>query len=243
VPLAFIDFARVFNFRDIGGLVTRDGRLVRHGVLYRSDNLGSLQDVDRERYAELGIRTVIDLRQPREIERHGGRAPQWACDVWHNVALNNPAWHEGDYSPADGPTPYLIARYHEAAKVAGDGMAEVLGLLADAQAAPVALHCLGGRDRTGMIIAFLLDLLGVSDEDIAADYHFTERATRRFMEWYRRERPDAADLLPYLDVTPPEVIITFLRELRAEHGSVAAYLREHGLTERQMAALRVLYLD
>lgn len=241
---AFIDFERVFNFRDVGGLVTADGARVRTGLLYRSDNLGSLQDADTARYAALGIRTIIDLRQPAEIERQGGRAPEWACSAYHNVPLHNPAWREEDYSPAEGPVAYLVARYHEAAEgAAGPHLATALGLLADAGATPAVVHCLGGRDRTGMVVAFLLDLLGVSDEDIAADYHFTERATRRFMTWYRTVKPDSPELLPYLDVTPAEVILTFLGQLRERYGSVTAYLVRNGLTEEQIGALRSIYLE
>ena len=119
VPMRFIDFSRVFNFRDIGGYATRDGRLVRHNILFRSDNLGSLKEPDREAFAALGLRTIVDLRQPGEIERHGGRAPQWACSVWHNVALTNPAWLDEDYSDEQGPVAYLVERYLEAAKLAG----------------------------------------------------------------------------------------------------------------------------
>jgi predicted Zn-dependent protease len=39
------------------------------------------------------------------------------------------------------------------------------------------------------------------------------------------------------------VILTFLKELRAEYGSVEAYLRSHGLTDAQIASLRALYLE
>ncbi|NUT35356.1 MAG: tyrosine-protein phosphatase [Hamadaea sp.] len=243
MPLEFIDFPRVFNLRDLGGLPTRGGRAVRPGVLYRSDNLGGLTDDDRERFAALGVRTIIDLRQPKEIERHGGRAPAWACETWHNVAMNNPAWRPEDYSDSDGPVAYLIARYHEAAQAAGPDIARTIALLADPAHTPVAVHCLGGRDRTGIIIALVEDLLGVPDDVIAADYHFTERATRRFMAWHRTTRPDAPDLVPYLDVTPAEVILTFLRELREEYGSVEAYLKGHGLTDADIASLRDIYLD
>src|ERR1044071_6002471 len=64
----FVDFSRVFNFRDLGGYETTDGRAVRPGLLFRADNLGGLKEEDRERFAALGIRTIVDLRQPREID-------------------------------------------------------------------------------------------------------------------------------------------------------------------------------
>jgi protein tyrosine/serine phosphatase len=241
--MQFIDFSRVFNFRDLGGYATRDGRTLRHSVLYRSDNLGGLKEPDREAFSALGIRTIVDLRQPPEIERLGGPAPAWSCSAWHNVALANPAWLDEDYSDDRGPVAYLVDRYLESAELAGADHVKVLGILADPGTGPVAVHCLGGRDRTGMVIAFLLDLLGVPDEIIAADYHFTELGTARYMAWYRSVKPEAADLPPYLAVTPEAVILTFLRELRARYGSVEAYLRGHGLADSQIAGLRALYLD
>lgn len=243
VPLEFVDFARVFNFRDLGGHPAKDGRTIRHGVLYRSDNLGGLQEEDRERFQAMGIRTIVDLRKPREIEKLGGRAPEWACSVWHNVALKNPAWLAEDYSEQEGPVAYLIARYLESAETTGGEYARVLSILADPRTAPVAVHCLGGRDRTGMVFALLLDLLGVPDEVIAADYHFTELSTERYLAWYRSVEPTALDLPPYLAVTPAEVILTVLEYLRDKYRSIEDYLRAHGLSPEEIAALRALYLS
>lgn len=243
MPLEFVDFERVFNFRDVGGYTAEDGRTVKHGVLFRSDNLGGLQHGDRERFQALGVRTIVDLRRPREIEKLGGRAPEWACSVWHNVALKNPAWLDEDYSEQEGPVAYLVARYLESAEVTGAEYARVLSILADPETGPVAVHCLGGRDRTGMVFALLLDLLGMSDDVIAADYHFTELSTQRFVAWYRSVEPTADDLPPYLAVTPAEVILTVLGRLRDEYGSIEAYVRAHGLSSEEIASLRNLYLS
>ena len=71
-----IEFARVHNLRDLGGYPAADGRTVAWGRLYRSDSLAGLDGDDLDRFAQLGIRTVIDLRYPDEIERNG-RVP--AC--------------------------------------------------------------------------------------------------------------------------------------------------------------------
>ncbi len=74
----WIDFAGVFNFRDVGMLTGRPGQL------FRSDALCSLVEEDRVRYEALGVHTVVDLRRPEEIEFQG-RAPQWACPAWHKL--------------------------------------------------------------------------------------------------------------------------------------------------------------
>ena len=64
-------FRAMFNFRDVGGYTGHDGRTVRRGRLYRSDSLHRIDETDREAFAALGVRTVIDLRRPTEVERDG----------------------------------------------------------------------------------------------------------------------------------------------------------------------------
>ncbi|GHJ45115.1 phosphotyrosine protein phosphatase [Catellatospora sp. TT07R-123] len=233
-----LDFTgTVFNFRDAGGVPTADGAAVRPGLLYRSDALCDLAEADREAYAALGIRTVVDLRKQVELDRYG-RAPEWACERWHNVPLNNPMWRHEDYSPADGVAAFLVERYHEAARHAADDIVRAVRILADPGCGPAVVHCWGGRDRTGVVIALVLALCGVADADIAADYHRTEQGTARFLAWRDEHRPGKPPLEPYLAGTPAEAMLTFLTQLRGHHGSIEAYLLGAGLPEADLAALR-----
>jgi hypothetical protein len=100
------------------------------------------------------------------------------------------------------------------------------------------VHCWGGRDRTGVVIALVLELLGVSDDDIAADYELTELGMERYLRWQREHRPDKGPLEPYLASTPAAVMRTFLADLRQRHGSVRGYLLASGLSEQAVDALR-----
>lgn len=233
-----LDFAgTVFNFRDAGGVATSDGAMVPAGLLYRSDALCDLAESDREAYAALGVRTVIDLRKQVELDRYG-RAPQWACERWHNVPLNNPMWRHEDFSSADGVAAFLTERYHEAAVHAAEDIVAAVRILADPDCGPAVVHCWGGRDRTGVVVALVLALCGVADADIAADYHRTEHGTARFLAWRERHRPGKPPLEPYLASTPAEAMLLFLTELRQCHGSIEGYLTGAGLTEAEIAALR-----
>jgi protein-tyrosine phosphatase len=232
----------VFNFRDVGGLTTADGRRVRSGRLFRSDSLGGLREADREVVARLGVHTVIDLRQPVEIDSYR-RAPEWSCRSWRHIPLNNPVWRHEDYSAEAGVTAFLVARYLEMLEHTGPELVEAIRIIADPGSGPTVVHCLGGRDRTGVIVALVLELLGVPEDQIAADYTLTELGMQRFTDWAAAHRPDLAPLEPYIALTPAIAMSTFLAELRARYGSAREYLLGQGLTTTEIDELRACLLE
>jgi protein-tyrosine phosphatase len=222
-----MEFANLLNFRDAGTLAGKPGRL------FRSDALSSLVDEG------FRIHTVIDLRRLDEIETHG-RAPEWACEVWHNVTLTEAPGPHPEYDEAQGVAGYLVDRYLEMSQYGAGDLVRVLTILADASTGPAVVHCAGGRDRTGVVIALIFDLLGVPDEEIGADYELTENFTRRWLEIQRAAGQDP-QLPTFLLRTPAEAILTFLARLRERHGSVEAYLLAAGLAPEAIAALRARY--
>src|SRR5262245_61111216 len=167
-----ITFNAVFNFRDLGGYVGHRGRTVAWGRLYRSDALSRLAGEDIESFQRLGIRTVLDLRRPSEVEKYG-RVPDLPGLSYWNVHPEQPEWVREMYDPAAGPVRFYADRYRELVDVGAAGIATAIGLVADPAGAPLVVHCAGGKDRTGVVSALTLELLGVSDVDIAADYRLT----------------------------------------------------------------------
>ncbi len=111
-------------------------------------------------------------------------------------------------------------------------------MIADPGRAPVVVHCMAGKDRTGVVCALALSLLGVSDEDIAADYAMTETAMRRLTEYLRATDPEAIEGNEHMFDSPGAAMTLFLADLRAEHGSVEKYVRAIGVTAEQVTALR-----
>jgi len=75
-----LGFSATYNFRDVGGYTGLDGRTVRWRRLFRSDALHRLGEADTDAFAALGVRTVIDLRRPFEIERFGRVAERYGLD-------------------------------------------------------------------------------------------------------------------------------------------------------------------
>jgi protein tyrosine/serine phosphatase len=107
----------------------------------------------------------------------------------------------------------------------------------------VVVHCVAGKDRTGLVCALTLSVLGVGDDDIVADYALSTEASERFHAWLVQTMPEAADLPQPFLASPAEAMTLFLAELRVRHGSVEGYLRHAGLTDAEFAALRAHLLD
>ncbi len=215
-------FSSVFNFRDLGGHVGAHGRTVRHGRLYRSDGLHRLTGSDLDGFAGLGIRTVLDLRRPDELAAEG-RVYEWPEVAYHHVNFQAERWPDAQLTADDMPR-FLADRYADMAEAALDGDVPVgycLRLLADPDGLPLAFHCAAGKDRTGVLAALTLSLLGVDDADVAYDYARTADARERFVR-FERERGGADWLLSAWEInpSPAEAILLFLTELRERHGSV-----------------------
>ncbi|MEV6523411.1 tyrosine-protein phosphatase [Longispora sp. NPDC051575] len=231
-----IAFEKLHNFRDLGGYRTADGGTVRWGRLYRSDSLGKLAGADMDTFTALGVRTVIDLRYPFEIEARG-RVPQTPGLAYHNLSVEHRPYSQPRLGPEVRVAPFLAEKY---AEVALDGAAElrtVLELIAADANAPVVFHCAAGKDRTGIVAALVLGLLGVSEADIAADFALTNLATDRSVaDYVASGRPLT---WPGYGQAPAELMVLFLADLTRTYGSLPDYVRDHlGLDDGVVAELR-----
>ncbi|MDM4722898.1 tyrosine-protein phosphatase [Micromonospora sp. WMMA1363] len=229
-------FSTLFNFRDVGGPAGHDGRTVRRGRLFRSDSPHRLDGPDRETFAALGVRTVLDLRRPYEVERDG-RIPDLNGLTWRHVHPEHAEWSDDPYQSDTDLARYLADRYADLATTGTAGLGTALGLIADSANAPVVVHCVAGKDRTGIVCGLTLAVLGVSDTDIAADYALSTEAGERFMAWFASTGKQMRPGLPPL-TCPEEAMLLFLAELRTAYGSVEGYLRHSGVTDAQLSALR-----
>ncbi|MEW1837319.1 tyrosine-protein phosphatase [Nonomuraea angiospora] len=238
-----IEFANIFNFRDVGGYATHDGRTVQWQRLYRADALGWLAGDDLRIFRELRVRTVIDLRHAYEVEK-GGRVPDAEGQSYQNLPIEGRRWDIAAYSDESGVGRYLADRYLETTEDGVANLRTALETIARADSAPVVIHCAAGKDRTGVLAALVLSLVGVGEDDIVADYALTGLATERFIASWRSRHPDAP-MWPGFGLAPVEAMRLFLGDLTARHGSIETYvtqilnispatiseLRDHLLTE------------
>lgn len=181
-PVRFPPLEGIHNFRDYGGWRTADSRRVRTGLLHRSGHHVGASDADLEALAALDIRTVIDLRSYGERQRHPcRRAPDWAGEVvfYDGETSNSPphmAVEDGRVTEA-AAVKRMTALYrripHNPAMHAIVG--DYLRVLSQRDGASL-VHCFAGKDRTGIAVTLLLHILGVSRDDLLAEFLLTNEA-------------------------------------------------------------------
>jgi len=214
-----------FNFRDLGGYRTEDGRRTRWRRLFRSDGLYRLTCADQKEVARLGLASVLDLRTPEEV----------AADGWCRVDTTRHQLPIADVLPtapgSDGchAEPALVTEsYLSSLTSSFEMIREILAVLTDPSTYPAVVCCSSGVDRTGIVTAVVLGLLGVPDDTVVRDYAASREATLRRIGRMRFEHPRSVGheldrYGPGLLGVVPDAMAGFLNRVRSEHGSFVGY--------------------
>lgn len=256
-PGAGLGLVTAPNLRDVGGWPTRDGARVATGALYRSTDLSRLAGADVPAFAELGIRSVYDLRTTGERVAAPDVLPAGtdyhALDVLADSTMAVPASLMALL--ADPPAATAELSGQRVTALFDSAYREILGLpsarasygalyadLAVAGRRPALVHCTTGKDRTGWAVAALLLLLGVSDEDVMAEYLLTNDlllpALQPMFEQFAAAGGDPAVLVPVFGVDPA-YLAAALDEMNSRFGSIEDYFSTGlGLDSRTIDVLR-----
>ena len=232
-----LDWEGGLNARDLGGYATRDGRETRWGAVIRSAALGTLTEAGRAALAEYGVRSIVDLRLPDELDREPNpfAEPGDHGIVYTNVSIIDPA---GGFPP---DTVTLAENYLWMLEKFSGLIGTAVAAVARAPEGGVLIHCAAGKDRTGLISALLLGAVGVPDGTIADDYALTaELLASRDQEWLENgpgERAEREALLARFAPTA-EVLLQVLDGLDRRHGGVEGYLLKAGLSPGDLERLR-----
>jgi protein-tyrosine phosphatase len=231
-----------FNARDLGGYQTRDGKEIRRAAVVRSDTPSRLTEAGRAALLDHGIRSIVDLRRSDEIELHPN---PFAEPGSHGIAYTSISLIDPAKSPPDEFTT-LATDYNGMIDRYQSTIAEIVTSVASAPLGGVMIHCMAGKDRTGIISALLLALVGVPNEVIAADYALTAECLRPLDDdWLengpgeREERERDVARFRARD----EVMLEVLDHLDERYGCVEAYLLEAGVSAADVQRLRERLLD
>jgi protein-tyrosine phosphatase len=230
------------NFRDLGGYATAAGTRTRWRTLFRADGLGELTESDLAVLRTLGIRTVIDLRSGEELER--GR---FDVDA-HPVAFHHfPFLDElPDVEEFDRRPGFLGSQYREFLTDAGGQIRAALEVLAVPDTLPAVFHCTAGKDRTGVLSAIVLSLLGVDEPTVVADYALSGEAMLRLRAKLIVKYPEGRDSIENLDEVfsaDPAQMEQLLDHLKERYGTVGAYVAGLGVGPSVLDGLRAALLE
>jgi protein-tyrosine phosphatase len=243
-PSRHLKFASVMNFRDIGGYRAEKGGTVAWRRVFRS---GEFRDLTREELGrltvELGVKTVIDLRSPFEL-KHNGRgllagAGMRYCNVPFIIENETLEDNEKRYLSCSNMGEFYLKLISH--KNYGGRIIEALEIIAEPANFPLVFHCAVGKDRTGMLAAMLLSLLGVKDSDIIEDYVLSQPYMDELLEKIGKGPEESVNLPPvpaYFWLASRESMVLFLDALRRDYGSIEGYLTSMGGDRSLKARLR-----
>jgi protein-tyrosine phosphatase len=226
-----LDWPDCRNVRDVGGLPTSDGGRIRLGALIRADSLHYLSPEGVDAVRQAGVSRVVDLRSPAEVTE----APTPFTDdaLGYTVAVQDPA------VPPEG-LDTIVEVCIDMLDRRPDRFAEAVLAIVEAPPGAVVVHCHGGKDRTGMVVALALSIAGVPVDEIVADYFLTKERLASAMAAQLAAEPERslhAEMIEFRD-TRAESIVAILAHLDTAYGGPEAYLRHGGLTTGQLGVLR-----
>jgi protein tyrosine/serine phosphatase len=252
--MPWIELEGAANVRDLGGLVTQDGRETVAGRLLRGDNLQGLSPSDVARLVgDIGLTAVVDLRSTAELVSEGPAPLDAVAGVRH---AHHPILPEQG-SATDVVADVLLARdrdEQDRSRYPADPLCgHYLGYLEDRPDQVVAalrsvaaadgaalVHCAAGKDRTGVVVALALTAVGVRPQDVVADYAATGERIVGIVERLRRSAIYAADInsRPAEEHRPrPHTMTAFLEQMRVRYGGVTRWLAGHGFGQDDLAPL------
>ncbi|KRF17436.1 hypothetical protein ASG90_07160 [Nocardioides sp. Soil797] len=250
----WLDLEGVANMRDLGGLPTQDGDLVRPRRLLRSDNLQDLSADDVRRLVDdVGVTDVVDLRSTTEVNAEGP-GPLMHRDA---VRVHHLSLVRDQTRAATAKDTLVLAGTESKPTDAAYWSRHYLGYLANRPESVIAalrtiatskgavvVHCAAGKDRTGTVVGMALSAVGVRDEVVIADYVVSAQRIERIIDRLK-VRPAYAALLQarVQDQTPKsETMEQLFATLNREHGGALGWLSAHGWSDQDSEQLRLKLL-
>lgn len=201
-----IYFKKVVNFRDVGGLKTTQGKTVKWGKIYRSDNLSQLRASEFDKFNDLRIKTVFDLRTPQEIEGKEDNLPDNVTYVHAPSVLDHGDLLSGMRSKVlngevsnEQSAQYMADFYRSIVADNIPALKQLLQTLLSSDE-PVLYHCSAGKDRTGITTALILSILKVDRQTIINEYLLSDYYRREKVEKMLTKAKIATVIKPHLGV-------------------------------------------
>lgn len=229
-----------YNFRDLGGFKTTNGKYVKWGKVFRSDDLNKLTDADLKYLNSIPLISIIDFRSPSEIKLSPDKMPR---STRNNYAFSITP---GNLSSIDDIKNMTTDQINNTMKSINQMLVTdsssiaqyrlYFDLLQDEAETPLMFHCSAGKDRTGMGAALFLYSLGVDEKTILNDY----LSSNKYLgDKYKPILIQHPNLKPLLEVDE-SFLKAGIEQIKKDHGSIENYLTN--ILNVDLNKMRQLYL-
>lgn len=269
ISTRLVNLDGTYNFRDCGGYETIEGRRVKWGLLYRSDQLSNISERDVAFLKNMGLKTIVDYRSKSEASAApnkeifgantysldpNAKIAQLAADSIDDVnksildLLKEHKFHPEKYGDPEENMykQYKKFIYSDSSKKA---YRELIKLILDEHNLPLVQHCRGGKDRTGFGVAIILLALGVREECVIYDYTLTTQyrvaKNKKQMNLYKKYTKDeqTLTLLSTLQQSKAIYMETAINEMKKTYGSIDSYLKDAlGIDQDVKEKLKEIFL-
>lgn len=214
-----------YNVRDLGGYSTKHKKQTRWRAFVRADNLARLSPAGQEALITYGVKTIIDLRSDDELNLDPPPFAPMSGQNGYPQYIHLPMLAENDKVGIEiiNQTQSLIEMYRLIIDRYQENIALIMTAFAKATSGTILFHCHSGRDRTGLIAALLLSLVGVDDPTIAKDYAISSVYIQPTFEKILSEQP--------------EIMLDLLAHLDTQYGGTRAYLLKCGMAEQDLTRI------
>ena len=249
-----LPFTGAHNFRDLGGYKTSDGKTVKWGKVYRSDNLHSLTDEDLKYMERLNLKSVVDFRSDEERNEEPDRLTPDMTPILLPIKFEPEGVTETlvrDLTFGDLDSSNLLRDFNIIlVKEFTEEYREFFRHIVDNGGEPFVLHCTAGKDRAGFGSAMILTVLGVTREKIIEDYLLTntyvsDHVDRKLLETELKTffRADS-DNLRKINLVEERYIQAAFDTIDSHWGGMDQYISEGlNLTEEDINKIKDYYLE
>lgn len=229
-----------YNFRDLGGFKTKEGKYTKWGKLFRSDDLNHLTENDLNYLASIPMNTIVDFRSGQEIEKAPDKNPE---SLKKNISLSiepgNISTYEQLFSLSEKEMEQFMMNLNVSLVTDStiiNKYKEFFALIQSDSDIPLMFHCSAGKDRTGMAAALILYALGVDEETIIDDYLASNYYLADKYAPMKKQYPNMAALFE----VRPNYIKAGLEQIKKDHISIDNYLKN--VLEVDVDKMKQMYL-
>ena len=225
-----VNLKNAVNLRELGGYMREDSKVTKYNQFLRSGNPSRLENSEIEFLLGYGLKTVIDLRNTKELTKEKSVFSDFPGVNYFHMPLFDEGSTNINQTPSSLGELYVDLYNHST------NFGNIFNIMAENSNGAILFNCTAGKDRTGLIAAMLLMLAGIDECDIVADYQVS--FTYFFKQAYQKTLEVHPDMPMHFAYSNPEWIENIMGLIAEQHGNIENYLLSRGATKESLEKVK-----